>query len=239
MLYLRYLGCWTTSASRAIIPGDSSEYRLPKSKPLQMIYVFMRIPFFLISMLAFKSAVAGIVEGGPNDYYDPSPRVREVVGSVESLHLNKAVAHLKEGNITLACSELDFTLRWFPNHPRGLQFATQLFSQYSCPGEKDGDYYFKAALKLSPDNGTIHTLYGVLLHRKGLLDKALEQYQLALVELPDSADLHYNMGLMYIEKKEYQNALQHAQKAYALGHPLPGLRNKLVALKVWPQKNSN
>jgi hypothetical protein len=47
------------------------------------------------------------------------------------------------------------------------------------------------------------------------------------------------MGLLFIKKKNYGEALKHAEKAYKLGHPLPGLKNKLIELGVWPQKSSN
>jgi Tfp pilus assembly protein PilF len=114
-----------------------------------------------------------------------------------------------------------------------------LFSKYTCKKYKSGDEYFSAAVKFRPEDGTIRTLYGIFLHRKGQLDKALKQYEAALPLVPDSADLHYNLGLLYIQKNNYTKALEHAKKAYELGHPLPGLRNKLTDLGVWPQKTSN
>ena len=40
---------------------------------------------------------------------------------------------------------------------------------------------------------------------------------------------------MYVKKKEYEKASAHAQKAYALGFPLPGLKNKLKAAGKWKE----
>jgi len=39
--------------------------------------------------------------------------------------------------------------------------------------------------------------------------------------------------LLYVELGKPEDALIKAKKAYALGHPLPGLRNKLIKLGVW------
>jgi len=49
----------------------------------------------------------------------------------------------------------------------------------------------------------------------------------------ESAEVHYNLGLLYLEVKNSDLALEHAHKAYALNHPLPGLRNRLQAMGRW------
>lgn len=46
----------------------------------------------------------------------------------------------------------------------------------------------------------------------------------------DSAELHYFLGLMYIELNDIDSAVEHAQSAYRLGYPLPGLASKLRKL---------
>lgn len=42
-----------------------------------------------------------------------------------------------------------------------------------------------------------------------------------------SAEVEYFLGHTYFELGRYEEARKHADKAYALGYPLPGLRNKL------------
>jgi hypothetical protein len=44
-----------------------------------------------------------------------------------------------------------------------------------------------------------------------------------------SAEIHYFLGLFYVALDDFPHAIEHAQQAYALGHPLPGLRNQLQA----------
>jgi tetratricopeptide (TPR) repeat protein len=44
-----------------------------------------------------------------------------------------------------------------------------------------------------------------------------------------SADLHYFLGLVLLDMKEFDAARQHARSAYDLGYPLPGLRDRLAS----------
>jgi hypothetical protein len=45
----------------------------------------------------------------------------------------------------------------------------------------------------------------------------------------------YNLGLAYVEIKRYPEALEAAHKAYALGFPLPGLRDRLKSVNAWKE----
>ena len=47
------------------------------------------------------------------------------------------------------------------------------------------------------------------------------------------ANLHYNLGLAYVKLKRYDEAMTEARKAYAMGFPLPGLRNQLQRAGKW------
>ena len=48
-----------------------------------------------------------------------------------------------------------------------------------------------------------------------------------------SAEIHYNLGLIELELGNTESAVAHAKEAYALGHPLPGLKRKLIQAKAW------
>lgn len=45
-----------------------------------------------------------------------------------------------------------------------------------------------------------------------------------------SAEIKYNLGLLQIETNQIDEAVKSASAAYSLGHPLPGLRNRLQRL---------
>jgi tetratricopeptide (TPR) repeat protein len=79
----------------------------------------------------------------------------------------------------------------------------------------------------------VPAIYGVYLAKKGDREQALVQYKNALELVPDFAEAHYNIALLYADMKRYDLANEHAQEAYNLGVPLPGLRKRLQDLGVW------
>ncbi len=54
---------------------------------------------------------------------------------------------------------------------------------------------------------------GIKLHDRGEYQKAIEKYQQALVLIPNSANLYYEIAFSYQLLKDYQNALSYADKA--------------------------
>ena len=55
----------------------------------------------------------------------------------------------------------------------------------------------------------------------------------ALAAAGDNANVHYNLGLAYVDLKRYDKALDSAHAAYRLGFPFPGLKNKLQRVGAW------
>ena len=100
------------------------------------------------------------------------------------------------------------------------------------PG-KDPDYWFRRAQDFAPHDGTLPHLYGIYLYNVGRYDEARDQYVKALAFDENSPDVNYNAGLLYVALEDYDKALDHATRAYDMGYPLPGLRNKLITAGVW------
>ncbi len=94
--------------------------------------------------------------------------------------------------------------------------------------------YFDRAIRFRPGDANVHMIYANYL---GLLggrqNDAIEQYQEALRLQPENAIVNYNLGLMYVKEKDYEQAITYAKKAYGLGFPLPGLRKKLMKTGKW------
>ena len=63
--------------------------------------------------------------------------------------------------------------------------------------------------------------------------EAVEKFEHALDLNPDDINAHYNLGLAFFDLKEYDKANEQAQTSYALGAPLPGLRDKLMRAGAW------
>ena len=70
-------------------------------------------------------------------------------------------------------------------------------------------------------------ILGIYLPQKGELERALVAYDDAQAVGADSAEFHYNMGLLLVDIGDYELARAHAKKAYDKGAPLSGLQNKL------------
>jgi hypothetical protein len=175
------------------------------------------------------------------DYTNPQ-HVRENLPVVERHHFNADVEQLRAtmpgGYIA---EHLWYVIRAFPNHHRALYSFTKYWRQHLQRGKTPkgidpsvtAEFVLDRAMKFAPQDGMVRLLYGFHLQKLGKLDEALVRYKEAEKLIPNSAELHYNLGLLYIDKEEYGLALLHAQTAYKLGYPLPGLKHKLVAAGVW------
>lgn len=182
---------------------------------------------------------------GPYDYSNPDHRAR-YLPIVETAHFTTNVETLTRGqssdNIP---GDIDYTLRAFPNHPRALDaMARWQLANGRPPTARhySADCYFVRAMTFKPDDGMVRMIYGIYLHKKGDYEGALLRYQEALELMPDSAEAHYNLGLLYTDLKRYREALDSARRAYALGYPLPGLQVRLRRAGVWsdqPEETSS
>lgn len=188
---------------------------------------------------------------GPFDYANPE-HYKNNLPVVETHHFTAEVESLiraKSGYIGGVWGDLDYTLRAFPNHHRALyafvryeirerEKAKAKGETYQPPSSDDfpktAECYFDRAIRWRPNDPDVRLVYGIHLQLTGHLDKALQQYQLSEKLRPNSADLNYNMGLLYFDMKKYDLAKQYARKAYQLGYPLPGLRKKLAGVGQWP-----
>jgi tetratricopeptide (TPR) repeat protein len=181
---------------------------------------------------------------GPFDYTNPRD-VRDKLPIVEAFHFSPDVENLIKGETSAYIyDDLDYVLRAFPNHHRALDAMARLWLKYEAENKKppsskprheyhNPDYWFDKAMEFTPHDGVVPLLYAIYLHRAGKLDAALKYYEKAISMEPDSPEAHYNLGLLYVARKEYRLAKLHAEKAYSLGYPLPGLRNELIAAGVW------
>lgn len=131
-------------------------------------------------------------------------------------------------------ADLNFTLRIWPNHV----VALQTLMKYYFDGGKFYEYppiecYFEHAKKYRSDDIAVFVLEGQFYAKLKDFERAEKSFTTALQLDANSADAHYNLGLIEFERKNYDAALEHAQVAYAAGYPLPGLRKKLEGLGKW------
>ena len=175
---------------------------------------------------------------GPYDYNNPE-HFAERLPVVESAHFDTGVETLRghASHPQNLGGDIDYTLRAFPNHPRALYSMIQYqitAKDYKRPRMRyTAECYFKRAMAFAPTDGKVRQLYGLYLYKTGNIEAAITKFNEALTLTPDSAEAHYNLGLMLAKNGQYDQAREHAEQAYNLGYQLPGLRNKLKRVGAW------
>ncbi len=185
---------------------------------------------------AGAAACPPYVKGSTGGDYT-SAEDRTGLSVIEKFHFSRAVETLTQGMTGSLGADIGYTLEHFPNHHRALASMAKLGLRLKSPQPVGARYtvscYFERAIAFAPQDVTARMVFGNYLLSTGQDAKALEQLDAASRMAPDQATIQYNLGLMYVKKKEYEKASAHAQKAYALGFPLPGLKNKLKAAGNW------
>ena len=93
--------------------------------------------------------------------------------------------------------------------------------------------FFDRAIRFKPNDAMTRMVYATYLLQAAQPDRATEQLRLAAELQPDDPTINYNLGLLYVKKKDYAQAKTHAKKAYEQGFPLPGLKNQLIQAGKW------
>lgn len=171
---------------------------------------------------------------GPYDYTNSSDRAKHL-DIVEKFHFTAAVERLESGaSSTDLTKDLAYTLMAFPNHHKALLSAIQWATTPGSRGEPrvpviHPECYLQRALAFRPKDSVVYGLYGYYLHKIGRHDLAKVKYLEGLKIAPNSSELQYNYALLLVDLGQYEDAREHAQRAYQLGYPLPGLRRRLEA----------
>ena len=186
-----------------------------------------------------KTACTGKRQGfGPYDYALRSQHAYEL-NIVEVRHFTTNIETLSSGNTSKdPYSDIDYTLRAWPNHHRALNSAIQaqlrnktLQSTEKTPAE----CYLQRAINFSPTDGITQMLYGLLLHRTGHLEAAYNAYHTAERLNPGNLQVKYNTALLLLDLNRYEEARNYALEVYASDFPLPGLKRKLKEKGYWDE----
>ncbi len=183
---------------------------------------------FWLSLLVLGGTEISL-SGQVHNYFGKlTPQERQLLKDNERVHLSKAMAHLRSGKkhrLEYAEAEFKYILAIWPNHPASLQGMTDVAIRLGRP--EVADFYFRKALEFFPEVPETYALYGIYLYKINDLDRSIEMLEKAVQLAPHSSQNHYLLGLSYYAAKQYDLALQHAQQAYNMGYPLPGLRDLL------------
>lgn len=195
--------------------------------------------------LAAQCAVLGGLKGltAPVIDYrtrDETPYLRWETLDVKHNHYDPVIGRMREGEYSRrVMADLDFMLRHWPNHLPGLEALIQ----YELSGGKTYEWapaycYLERARQFAPDDVGVVLREGYYFWKKKDNARAVKAFEDALALDPNSADAHYDLGLVYCELGEYDKALLQARAAYDAGYPLPGLKNKLQEAGHWPDESA-
>jgi len=185
------------------------------------------------------SACGGLANAyGPYDYRTD----RSKLEIVESHHFTPQVEMLIKGQEGYVGSDIDYTLRAFPNHHRALlammRYGEKLKLERVGGANYNVECYFIRATSFRPNDTTVRMLYATYLNGRQQRAQALQQLALAVSYASDSALTHYNIGLVYTDLGEWDKALEQAHEAMRLGFDRSDLKDRLVAAQKWAEPAS-
>lgn len=171
---------------------------------------------------------------GPSNYFgkiDPN-----LIRNVEKNHLRPALSRLESGDLydqsgrrrdkhfEWAKGDLDFVLRYIPNHPKALEAMGELCLQWG-KSEIGIDYYMKA-IDAFPRVSYSYEGFGLYLLKLGQIRDAVKAFELGVKLEPNAPAGHYNLALAYYKNGNIEQAEEHAKRAKDLGSDV----SKLEAL---------
>lgn len=176
---------------------------------------------------------------GPFDYRVERGAKLQVV---EQFHFSSNVERLVKGDTGSVGSDLDYTLRAFPNHHRALMSMIQLGVKLKSPQPTGARYsvecYFQRALSFRPDDNTARMIYATFLFKNERPNEASQQLETTKANAGDSAFTHYNIGLIYFDGKIYDQSLIQAHRAMEMGFGRTELRDMLKGVAKWQEPNN-
>ncbi|MCV2355505.1 ABC transporter permease [Paucibacter sp. B2R-40] len=212
--------------------------KILSSKPLGAL-------FLLISLLGLSagSACAQSSEKlcgdlanayGPFDY-------RRYHGSgdiVTGAHFTPTVESLKSGKTSnTAGGDIDYTLRAIPNYHRALIAVIRLGEKEKTDQPRGMRYtvecWLERAARFQPDDTVVRMIFATYLVKKQRKAEARQQLDAVKNLAQDNALTHYNLGMVYADMEDYEEALDQAHQAIELGYDSPGLRDRLKAVGKW------
>ena len=177
---------------------------------------------------------------GPYDYrYVRDGRL----SIVEKVHFTPGIESLSRPGTTtfgMMASDVAYTLHTFPNHHRALITMVRLEDRHRNEQPAGATYtvacYFDRAVRFAPDDSVVRSLYAHYLakYRKNRAG-ALVQLAAAQRHANDNPLTYFNVGLLYLEIGEHEQALSAAHRAMALGLTRTELRDKLVVVGKWSE----
>jgi len=198
-----------------------------------LIALFTSSPAVAETIGSSCGTLSSVGQYGPYDFRTDRDKVQIVLIN----HFTPAVEALLPTKLGPPGGDIDYTLRALPNYHRALIAMMRLGIKEKTPQPKGSthsiDCWFERAIIFRPDDAVVRMIYSTYLNSMGRIQDANTQLEFATVYAKDSAFTHYNIGLHYLDLKNYEKALVGAHKAMALGWTQTELRDRLRSVGKW------
>lgn len=176
-----------------------------------------------VLIFGFITLSNGLVMAEQVDYFmrNETKASAFYVYQAEVNHLRYTFDRLRQGMVSHAIGEVEFTLNACPNHPTALQYLATL-----AKINKNHAWairWFEQAIRLYPQYPITHAQYGNFLIDIDDVDAGMEKLNYAVEKDPNLAAGYAFLAKGYTKKKQADKAREAAQKAKELGYqgPLP------------------
>ena len=140
---------------------------------------------------------------------------RTMLRTVENAHFTAEVEALRSGkSVTRPGGDIVYTLERIPNHYRALLSMVALSEREKTSHPRDSTYpvecWFRRAVAVFPDDNTVRMLFAQYLFKQARDKDAEQQLLVASSQAADNPFTLHNIGLVYFDAKNYEQALVHA-----------------------------
>lgn len=207
----------------------------------RMRSIILVLLFSNLLMGMARSEVSDLACGSLQNAYGPYDfrSDKDKLPIVEGAHLTPEVYNLIKGTTGAIGGDIDYTLRAIPNHPVALMAMVRLGAREKTAKPHGARYtvecYLHRANRFRSDDSMVKMIYATYLAKNGQSAAAIKLLDEAVELGGESANLYYNLGLTYLDLKQYDKALENAHRAYQMGFPLPGLRDRLKRQGKWSE----
>ena len=200
-----------------------------------LIAIFTSSPAFAQAVGSSCGTLTSPGQYGPYDFRTDRDKVQIVLIN----HFTPATEALLPSKLGPPGGDIDYTLRALPNYHLALIAMMRLGEKEKTSQPKGSTHsiecWFERAILFRPTDAVVRMIYSTYLNSKGRIPDANTQLEFAAVYAKDNAFTHYNIGLHYLDLKNYDKALVQAHKATALGWTQTELRDQLRAVSKWTE----
>lgn len=163
---------------------------------------------------------------------------------VESAHFRPQIEALISGKDANAPPgpDIDYTLRAYPNHHRALVAAVRLADRNKSekpPGMRyTAECWLLRAVRFAPSDPLARVILAQFMVSKGRTAESLPHLAEAESLAGEDPFTHYNIGLVYLEAREYEHARRQAHRIRKLDFPRTDLQDRLRAAGEWREAAS-